>query len=138
VALVGTPGGGDRAKSEDQPHAKQVAHAPQPSMWGQDAEGESVPVAGDAERPLPECTAECHQELLKVTKMQVSGIIAKYPGRRLGKVGANGCRERILENNGPLWVPNSPFGNLAVRLGRLARARSTATRAASSNASCVK
>jgi hypothetical protein len=52
VGLVGTPGGGDRAKSEDQPHAKQVAHAPQPSMWGQDAEWESVPVPGDAERPL--------------------------------------------------------------------------------------
>ena len=45
-------GGGDRAKSEDQPHAKRVAHAPQPSMWGQDAEWESVPVPGDAERPL--------------------------------------------------------------------------------------
>ena len=27
VGLVGTPGGGDRAKSEDQPHAKQIAHA---------------------------------------------------------------------------------------------------------------
>src|SRR5665811_646888 len=58
----------------------------------------------------------------------------EYPGLRLGKVGASGRRERVLENDGPLWLPNSPFGNLAVRLGRPAHARATATRAASSNA----
>src|SRR5680860_1732429 len=51
-----------------------------------------------------------------------------------GSVGASGRRERVLENDGPLWLPNSPFGNLAVRLGRPAHARATATRAASSNA----
>jgi len=37
---------------KNQPHAKQIAHAPQPSMWGSDAEGQPVPVASDAERPL--------------------------------------------------------------------------------------
>ena len=54
VGMVETPGGGDRPKSEDQPHAKQIAHAPEPAMWSADKEREAVPVAGDAERPLPD------------------------------------------------------------------------------------
>jgi hypothetical protein len=54
VGVVETPGGGDRAKLEDQPHAKQIAHAPQPAMRRADAEREPVPIAGDAERPLPD------------------------------------------------------------------------------------
>jgi hypothetical protein len=54
VGMVETPGGGDRLKPEDQPHAKQIAHAPQPQMWGPDAEGEPVPVTSDAERPMPD------------------------------------------------------------------------------------
>ena len=53
VGVVECPGGGDCAKSKDQPHAKQIAHAPQPEMRRADAERERVPVAGDAERPLP-------------------------------------------------------------------------------------
>ena len=38
VGVVGTPGGGDLPKSEDQPHAKQIANAPQPAMWSKHAE----------------------------------------------------------------------------------------------------
>jgi hypothetical protein len=53
VGVVEPAGGGDRAKSEDQPHAKQIAHAPQPAMRRADAEREPVPVGGNAERPLP-------------------------------------------------------------------------------------
>ena len=53
VGVVGTPGGGERPKSEDQPHAKQIAHAPQLTMRRPDESREPVPVAGDAERPLP-------------------------------------------------------------------------------------
>lgn len=53
VGVVEPAGGGDRAKSEDQPRAKAIAHAPQPTMRRADAEREPVPVAGDAERPLP-------------------------------------------------------------------------------------
>jgi hypothetical protein len=40
-AVVGTverPGGGDQTKMEEQPHAKQIAHAPEPALWGADAE----------------------------------------------------------------------------------------------------
>ena len=48
VGVVEPAEGGDRAKSEDQPHAKQIAHAPQPEMWSADKEREPVPVAGDA------------------------------------------------------------------------------------------
>jgi hypothetical protein len=53
-AVVGVvqPGGGDSAKSEVQPHAKQIAHEPQPAMWSADKERDLVPITGDAERPL--------------------------------------------------------------------------------------
>jgi hypothetical protein len=44
VGTVQTPGGGGREKSEDQPHAKQIAHAPQPAVWSADKEREPVPV----------------------------------------------------------------------------------------------
>jgi hypothetical protein len=54
VGVIGTPGGGDKAKREGQPHAKQISHAPQPPMWRLDEGQEPVPVAGDAERPLPD------------------------------------------------------------------------------------
>ena len=54
VGTVETPGGGDRPKSEDQPHAKQIAYAPQPAMWSADEEREPLPIAGDAERPMPD------------------------------------------------------------------------------------
>jgi hypothetical protein len=53
VGVVGTPGGGDHTKLEDQPHAKQIAHALQPEMRRADEEREPVPIAGDAEWPLP-------------------------------------------------------------------------------------
>jgi hypothetical protein len=53
VGTIQTPGGGDQSKSEDQPHAKQIAHAPQPAMWSPDKEREPVPIAGNAERSLP-------------------------------------------------------------------------------------
>jgi hypothetical protein len=39
-AVVGTPGGGEGLKSEYQPHAKQIAYAPQPAMRRADAERE--------------------------------------------------------------------------------------------------
>ena len=52
VGVVAPAGGGDHAKSEDQPHARQIAHAPQPAMRRPDEGREPVPVAGDAERPL--------------------------------------------------------------------------------------
>jgi hypothetical protein len=53
VGMVESPRGGDQPKSEDH-HAKQIAHAPQPAVWSADKEREPVPVAGDAERPLPD------------------------------------------------------------------------------------
>ena len=54
VGMVEGPGGGDRPKLEDQPRAKQIAHAPQPAVWSADEEREPVRVAGDAEWPLPD------------------------------------------------------------------------------------
>ena len=51
-AIVGTveTGGGVANKSEGQPHAKAIAHASEPPLWGQDEEREPVPLACDAER----------------------------------------------------------------------------------------
>jgi hypothetical protein len=54
VGTVGGPGGGDRRKSEEQPHAKQIAYAPERALRSPDAKGGPVPVASDAERPLPD------------------------------------------------------------------------------------
>jgi hypothetical protein len=54
VGMVETPGGGGIQKSEDQPHAKQIAHAPQPAVWSADKEREPVPVTGNAQRPVPD------------------------------------------------------------------------------------
>ena len=54
VGMVATPGEGDQMKLEDQPHAKQLTHAPQPPMRSADEAREPVPVACDAQRPLPD------------------------------------------------------------------------------------
>jgi hypothetical protein len=54
VGVVGTPGGGERLKSEEQPHAKQIAHAPEPTLPIPDAGRGALPVARDAERALPD------------------------------------------------------------------------------------
>src|ERR1700736_3145597 len=52
VGAVTTPGGGDRPKSEKQPHA--IAYAPGIEMPSQNPERSIVPSASDAERPLPD------------------------------------------------------------------------------------
>jgi len=52
-AVVGMVGARGNPKLEDQPHAKQIAYAPQPPMWSADKKREPVPVARDAERPVP-------------------------------------------------------------------------------------
>lgn len=49
VGVVEPQGGGDRAQAEEQPHAREIADAPQPAMRSPDAEREPVPVAGDDE-----------------------------------------------------------------------------------------
>ena len=53
VGTVETAEGGGQRKWEDQPHAKQIAHAPQPPVWGPDEKRKPVPVGSDAERPMP-------------------------------------------------------------------------------------
>jgi hypothetical protein len=58
VGLVEAPGGGDRAKSEEQPHAKQVSYAHEPALWCADPARKPVPVAGHAERPLSHARRE--------------------------------------------------------------------------------
>lgn len=58
VGMVQAPGGGDRAKLEEQPHAKQLAHAPEPALWSSDTERNAVPVPGDAQRPMQDARRE--------------------------------------------------------------------------------
>ena len=53
VGVVEAPGGGDHGKSEEQPHARQIGHAPEPALRSPDPEGDAVRVARDDERPLP-------------------------------------------------------------------------------------
>lgn len=56
-AIVGTiesPGGGDRRKSEEQPHAKQITYAPEPAMRSPNAPRQPMPVSGDDQRTLPD------------------------------------------------------------------------------------
>ena len=60
-AVVGTverQGGGDKNKHKEQPHAKQIANAPEPSVWCEDAEGTEVPVARNEERPVPDARGQ--------------------------------------------------------------------------------
>lgn len=54
VGNVERAGGGDQTKSEEQPHAKQVAHAPQSEMRSPDETGDPMSVARDGERSLPD------------------------------------------------------------------------------------
>jgi hypothetical protein len=60
-AIVGTveaPGGGDRARTEEQPHAKQLAHAPELALRGLDTGQDAVPIARDGEQPLPDARGQ--------------------------------------------------------------------------------
>jgi hypothetical protein len=49
-AVVGTveqPGGGERNRNEEQPHARQITHAPQPEMRSADPHRQAMPVSSD-------------------------------------------------------------------------------------------
>ncbi len=54
VGAVGYGGRGRSEKLEGQPHAKQIAHALQPALRSRDPEGDSVPVASDGKRTVPD------------------------------------------------------------------------------------
>jgi hypothetical protein len=53
-AARGQAGGGDASKFEEQPHAKQIAHAPESALPRPDPQRDSMPVARDGERALPD------------------------------------------------------------------------------------
>jgi hypothetical protein len=54
VAAPGQPGGGDRKTFEDQPHAKQISHAPEPALPCPDTGRDAVPITGDGQRAVPD------------------------------------------------------------------------------------
>jgi hypothetical protein len=61
VGTVETLGGGVQRKSQDQPHAKQIAHASQSTVCSEDKAREPLPIASDAERPLPDARRKIAQ-----------------------------------------------------------------------------
>jgi hypothetical protein len=61
VGVVEPTRGGHRSKPEEQPDANQIAHAPERAMWSADADRELVPLAGDAERPVPNARRQKHR-----------------------------------------------------------------------------
>ena len=54
VGLVEPPRGRGLENTKDQPHAKQLTYEPQRALRSEDEEREALPVAGDAERTLPD------------------------------------------------------------------------------------
>jgi hypothetical protein len=54
VAAPGQSGGGDASKFEEQPHAKQIAHAPEPALQCPEPTGHALPIARDVEWSLPD------------------------------------------------------------------------------------
>ena len=54
VGVVAAPGGRPPALLEEQPHAKQIGHAPESSLRSENESGGALPVAGDAQRSLPD------------------------------------------------------------------------------------
>lgn len=58
VAAPGQPGGGDTKKVEEQPHAKQIAHAPESAMPCPDPTRDVLPVARNVERSMPDARRE--------------------------------------------------------------------------------
>jgi len=59
-AVVGTieRPGGDQSKIEEQSHAKQISHAPQPALWSEDEGRAAVPIARNAERQVPDARGQ--------------------------------------------------------------------------------
>ena len=54
VGVVDGPGGGDRNNLEEQPHAKQIADASEPTLPGPYTSRDALPIARDGERALPD------------------------------------------------------------------------------------
>lgn len=54
VAAPGQPGGGDRNNLEEQPHAKRIAYASEPTLPCLDPMRDALPIALDGERTLPD------------------------------------------------------------------------------------
>jgi hypothetical protein len=54
VGVVEGPAGTNHLKSGETRNDRQIAHAPQPEMRSANPEREAVPVASDAERPVPD------------------------------------------------------------------------------------
>ena len=53
-SALSRPGVGIASDNQRQPYAKAITHAPVAPLWGEDEEREPVPLAGDAERQVPD------------------------------------------------------------------------------------
>ena len=72
VGTVETQGGGDIRKSEDQPHARQIAHALQPAVWSEDQARELRASRRRHRRAAAGCTAGCPRAHRRVIAMPSS------------------------------------------------------------------
>jgi hypothetical protein len=80
VGVVGTPGGGDRAKLEDQPHARQIAHGAGPRAGRRRCR---TAAAG--------CTAGCRRVLQRVTAMPSSTVATRSKRLPTGARSRRSC-----------------------------------------------
>lgn len=63
-AVVGNiehKGGGGQKNLEDQPHAQQITYAHEPTLWGDDAGEEALPIPVDEEWSLPNAWGEINR-----------------------------------------------------------------------------
>ena len=82
VGNVRTPGGGGRQKIEEQPHAKQIAHASEPEMRStHQVEAQALPSRPQWQTDAVECTAAPHQDRPRVARTPSN--TAATPQRRL-------------------------------------------------------
>ena len=54
VGVLEHSGGGHQTNSQEQPHAKQIAHASEPTLRRSDDDRDAMPIASDGERELPD------------------------------------------------------------------------------------
>jgi hypothetical protein len=54
VGVIGTSGGGAKTKSEEQSYAPQLADVPEPALWGENPNRDTLPVTRDGERAMPD------------------------------------------------------------------------------------
>ena len=86
---------------EEQPHAKQIAHAPEPALPSPNPERDAVPIAVDDERPMPNARRERrpgHQKVI-TTPLNMVGYTAEAIAERRKLVAMIRAMREIVERS---------------------------------------